>query len=58
MDRIQIGLPVDVMEEIQEIAFTEHRSPRQQIEYYVMLAVRAAKKSKHREPVAAGAPHE
>jgi hypothetical protein len=53
MDRIQIALPVDVMEEIQEIALDENRSPKQQIEHYVMKAVRAAQRQRQRSLVTA-----
>jgi hypothetical protein len=40
MNRLQVSLPAPILELIKDIAANERRSPRQQIEFFVIQAVR------------------
>jgi hypothetical protein len=39
MDRLQISLPTQAWDRIKNIAYSERRSPKQQIEYWVLEAL-------------------
>ena len=55
--RLQISLPPDTWEQVLEIAQEDRRSPRQQIEYLIIRAVKSgAEEAVKRELVAAGVP--
>jgi hypothetical protein len=53
--KLQISLPPDTWEQVKELAQGDRRSPRQQIEYLVIRAVKnCADEGVKREPVAPG----
>jgi hypothetical protein len=53
--RLQISLPRETWEQVIELAQEDRRSPRQQIEYLVIRAVKnCAEEAPRRELVAAG----
>jgi hypothetical protein len=40
MNRLQVSLPAPILELIKDIATSERRTPREQIEFFVIQAVR------------------
>ena len=53
--RVQISLPTETWEQVIELAQGDRRSPRQQIEYLVIRAVKnCADEGVEREPVTTG----
>jgi hypothetical protein len=53
MDRIFIGLPAEVLERVRDIAARERRSPKQQLEFIIIQAMREQSAAEDREPVGA-----
>ena len=45
MGRLQIALPTEILEHLKDITASEQRSPREQIEYFVIRAVRETERA-------------